>query len=373
MLTLKRILQVILVPILALNSLQGCSTAEVAPDSSVMPEVPDYVKVPHPVGYEIAEIRALFENPLAPKDGLGSFTENCDQEFRLLAQATSIKEERRQGAGELVTLNAEKMHWCFYGKVERMQYNLKNEQSWSARQKIVLGTYEFLTPIANAFLAIYHDSRYMRWATQYYSQISEWIFFRKVVPGPENTLALTTSATTDLESWTTENAKNKQKLSVFTRYGIELKQGMDASPVEPSARRQPAQTSAEVETVSVAPAPAAAAPISLPEAEPAMPASAIAPSPERAVLNDSANVPVPSAIPDVSEEIGAVVTEPGAAPIIDTTATKPGRARQPADLPLAPIPANAQVRDPASVKKAAPAKRVAPKKTYVEPETPVGL
>jgi hypothetical protein len=327
-------MQLVLVPILAMNALTGCSTAEVAPDKSVMPEVPDYVKVPHPVGYEIAEIRALFENPLAPKDGLGSFTDSCDQEFRKLSQATTNKEERRQGAAELITLNAEKMHWCFYGKVERMQNNLRNEPSWGARQKIVLDAYEFLAPLANAFLVIYHDSRYMRWATQYYSNISEWIFFRKVVPGPENTLALTMSATTDLEAWTTENAKNKKKLSVFTRYGIELKQGMDSVPDEVPARRQPAEAVPALDPTMAAPAePAPVAPV---------------------VESPVAEAPAPSAVSDPLDS-------PLPAPVIDTTAVKPGLARQPADQPLAPIPVK-------------PVKRKAPKKVVVEEsETPFGL
>lgn len=201
--------------------LHACATVEEAPDKAVLPEVPDYVKVPHPVGFEMAEIRALFENPLAPQDGLRSFTDSCDQEFQMLKRATSVKEDLRQGAQELVQLNAEKMHWCFYGKVERMQQQLKIEQTWSNRQKIVLDTYSFLTPVANAFIQVYHDSRYLRWATQYYSNISEWIFFRKVVPGPENTLALTMSASSDLESWTKQHTQQK-KLSVFTRYGISM-------------------------------------------------------------------------------------------------------------------------------------------------------
>jgi hypothetical protein len=219
--------------------LSGCSTVEEAPDKAILPEVPDYVKVPHPVGYELAEIRALFENPLAPQEGLTTFTDQCDQEFQMLAKSTSAKEDLRAGAQELVQLNAEKMHWCFYGKIERMQRDLKSEQTWATRQKVVLDTYSFLTPVSLAFISVYHDSRYLRWATQYYSSISEWIFFRKVVPGPENTLALTMSASSDLESWTVQQ-KTQKKLSVFTRYGISLaspevlKQEMPVTPPEES-------------------------------------------------------------------------------------------------------------------------------------------
>ncbi|MBS1959435.1 MAG: hypothetical protein JST80_08190 [Bdellovibrionales bacterium] len=341
MLTLKRLPAGFFILATFVGSLLGCSSAEIAPDKSVMPEVPDYVKVPHPLGYEIAEIRALFESPLAPKGGLTEFSDTCDSEFRMLIRATSIKSERRQGANELVTQSAEKMHWCFYGKVERMQDALKKESSWSARQRIVLDAYDFLTPIANAFLSVYHDSRYLRWATQYYSNISEQIFFRKVVPGPENTLALTTSASSDLETWTTANKKGDKKASVFTRYGIDL---TGETPVEAGASAPPTDEQR--------------APASV---QPTVPA-----------VKEEPTEDVTKVAPDFPSEVKTVET-PKSIPVMDTMETNPSFSKQIPDSKLAPIesekPADepAQVRTPATAPKPVTAKPVAPKPTAQAP------
>src|SRR5690606_23515181 len=139
-----------------------------------IPEVPEYVKVPHPTAFDLTSLRAIFSSPLAPQNVTTAFTDKCDLEYRKLLEASNSKEERQKGAIELVSSDPERMHWCFYGKISKLQETLQTDTTWGQRQKEVLKTFMFLSPIANAFLAAYHDSRYLRWATQYYGKISEW-------------------------------------------------------------------------------------------------------------------------------------------------------------------------------------------------------
>jgi hypothetical protein len=209
--------------IFGLTALYGCSSTVVVKDSTPLPVVPEYVKVPHPAGFDQADLQAIFHSPLAPKAVLGEFADTCDDEFRKLGQATHSIDEKKKGAMELVTQDPERMHWCFYAKIVRLQETLQGNTTWNTRQKKVVTTFEFLSPVANAYLELYHDSRYLRWASMYYSKISEWVFFKKVVPTPDSTLTLVKNAHSDLEPWVplkTESEKNQD--SVFAKYGITL-------------------------------------------------------------------------------------------------------------------------------------------------------
>ena len=209
---------------IALSTLTvGCSTVTVE-EGTHLPEVPEYVKVPHPVGYEMVDLKAMLLSPLAPKGVLGEFADTCDDEYRKLSVTTVSKEDLKRGAEELVTKDPERLHWCFYAKLSRLQDIVTSDATWSVRQRKVLETYNFLSPVANAYVNIYQDSRYLRWASIYYSKISEWVFFKAVSPGPENTLMMVNTQKTDLEPWVP--AKNTGQAmasgSVFEKYGIEL-------------------------------------------------------------------------------------------------------------------------------------------------------
>jgi hypothetical protein len=226
----------------------GCSSTTVVEDRPAIPEVPEYVKVPHPVNFELASLRAIFYSPLAPQDVQGEFSKTCDQEFQKLAAASNSLEERQKAATELVSGDPERMHWCFYGKVSHLQETLQSDSTWSQRQKKVFETFVFISPLANSFLEVYHDSRYLRWATQYYSKISEWVFFRKVTPGPDTTYSIIQgAATSNLEPWVPVDTKISKKDSVFAKYGISLAPTV-ASGTNPfdHAERMPASQEPEV-------------------------------------------------------------------------------------------------------------------------------
>jgi hypothetical protein len=201
--------------------LPACATTQVAKLPAALPEVPAYVKVPHPGGFDLADLKAIFFHPLAPKGVLEGYSESCDADFKKLAEATPIRHERKTGAIELVKARPEEMHWCFYSKVLKLQENLQSDSTWTERQSKVLEAYEFLTPVANAYFDHFHDSRYLRWASQYYTKVSEWVFFKRVVPTPENTLLLTSGTRTTIEPWVAP-ATGQSEPSVFAKYGISL-------------------------------------------------------------------------------------------------------------------------------------------------------
>lgn len=208
---------------MTVSTLSACSSTTEIHENPTIPEVPEYVKVPHPVNFELASLRAIFFNPLAPKDVQAEFSENCDQDFQKLAEASNSLQERKDAAIEMVSVDPERMHWCFYAKISKLQDTLQSDTTWNQRQKKVLRTFVFLSPLANAFLEVYHDSRYLRWATQYYSKISEWVFFRKVTPSPDSSLAVISGANDGrLEPWIPVESKVSKRDSVFSKYGISL-------------------------------------------------------------------------------------------------------------------------------------------------------
>lgn len=198
--------------------LGGCSTATLT-EVPTLPNIPEYVKIPHPAGYELSDLRALFFSPLAPQGVQGEFADTCDDEFKKLTEVTKSRDDLKLGATELVTNDPERMHWCFYSKLNKLQMVLNSDATWSTRQKKVLETYKFIGPISVAFTDVYHDSRYARWASTYYSKISEWVFFKKVAPSEDATLFMVNHSNQNPEPWT--QLKNKDaSASVFKKYGI---------------------------------------------------------------------------------------------------------------------------------------------------------
>ncbi len=240
---MSRVLKPVLKPIIAgaLTALvASCASTQVVRAPAALPELPRYSRVPHPNGFDLADLKAIFFHPSAPNGVKETFADRCDADFRQLSGATLLKYERSTGALELVESKPEDMHWCFYSKILKLQEVLQSDSTWTERQNRVLETYEFLTPVANAFHDHYHDSRYLRWASQYYSKVSEWVFFKKVVPTPENTLLLTSGTRTSLEPWVAP-ASGAKEPSVFAKYGLSLMPSVAGAPNPlESAPRSPA-------------------------------------------------------------------------------------------------------------------------------------
>ncbi|MGK5084517.1 hypothetical protein WDW37_14575 [Bdellovibrionota bacterium FG-1] len=165
----------------------GCSTTEVNPHAPPQALPPPYVQVPHPVGYDLADLRAIMTDRLAPRS---EDLKDCDKDFKKLKSLTQNNDELILGARELVKQDPVKYHWCFYGQLVQLEDDLKTESFFSERQKKVLDTYSFVTPVGRAFMAEFHDSRYQRWALRYYVRLSEWIFYRKLEVTPQATAEL---------------------------------------------------------------------------------------------------------------------------------------------------------------------------------------
>ncbi len=282
--------------IFSLMLLAGCSSTVTVSEKIPLPEVPEYVKVPHPAGFELADLKAIFFSPLAPKGVLGEFGDTCDDEFKKLSQLTTSKDDIRKGAVELVTQDPERMHWCFYAKISKLQDTIQGDTTWNTRQKKVLDTFGFLGPIANAYVDVYKDSRYLRWAALYYSKISEWVFFKKVNPTPDSTLNFVQNSRSDLEPWVQVQKTNGQvtTTSVFSKYGISLAPTIAGSgqvnPLNSNITQNPETTQD----------PAVTTPVTAPATAEAVPTE----DPSRAPASATKAVPAPAAVtPDVAPDL----------------------------------------------------------------------
>lgn len=165
----------------------SCTTAEVRPLGPPVAVPPEYVSAPHPRGYELGDLRALFLDAKAPK--LESVA-GCDADFRKLRELTTIDDEIREGTREMVKRFPAQYHWCFYGKLIELENSFKAEGYIDQRQRNILTTYAFLVPLARAFMHVYKDSRYLRWSVQHYRHLSEWNFYRRLELSPETTSEL---------------------------------------------------------------------------------------------------------------------------------------------------------------------------------------
>ncbi len=193
-------------------SLGACTTTELVP--SLPPAPPAYTQVPHPVGLDLSDLVALFTDPSAPKEK--EFLKNCDSDFIKLKGFAKAKDEEMQGTRELVKKDPVHYHWCFYGKLLRLEDDLKSDEYLDTKQKIVLETFQFLSSVAQGFGAEFHDSRYLRWSVVRYQKISELVFFRKLDLTPEGTSMLV-QASNPFALW----RKSEGLSSVLDKYHFE--------------------------------------------------------------------------------------------------------------------------------------------------------
>jgi hypothetical protein len=192
----------------------GCSTTTQAPPlAAIPPEPPNYIVVQHPDGLDLGDLRAIFFDKSAPP---AEALKDCNADFVKLQARTRSNDELLLGAREFVRLDPTKYHWCFYSKLLELEEQLKTDSFIDERQKHVLATYGFLTPIARAFLMEYQDSRYLRWAVTRYRTISEYVFYRRVELSPQAAVELL-SASNPLGNL---RPPKDTEMGVLEKYGI---------------------------------------------------------------------------------------------------------------------------------------------------------
>src|SRR5688572_23958345 len=114
--------KIIIVVLLAGAFLQGsCTTTELLPKDPLLPPV--YTQVPHPMGMDVSDLAAIFIHQTAPKED--SFFKTCDENFQRLNTLTNSKEEKIRGVQELVKNDPVHYHWCFYGKLQKLDDEMK--------------------------------------------------------------------------------------------------------------------------------------------------------------------------------------------------------------------------------------------------------
>lgn len=203
--------------------ISGCSTTETTPAAMPTLTAPEYVKVPHPGGFDVSDVTSLFVDPTAPK---AEALQDCDASYKKLRTLTQSDDEIRQGTRELIKQDPVSYHWCFYGKIVELETAMKKLEYVDQKQKKVLDTYAFLVPVARGFMSEYRDSRYMRWAIRHYKHLSEWVFYRKLEQNPGMTKELV-QVTNPFGLWR-EPASEK---SVLDKYHL----GKSATPTPSSA------------------------------------------------------------------------------------------------------------------------------------------
>lgn len=218
--------------LLACAFAQSCATGSEMEVLSELPEIPEYAHVPHPGGYDLADLRSIFLEPKAPQPDTWA---TCDGDFKKLRSLTEIPDEIERGARELVLRDAAKMHWCFYSKFIGIEAEMARPENYlEDKQKAVVEAYAFLAPIARAFREEYKDTRYLRWAIVHYRRLSEWVFYRRLEPTPDSIAKLAETPNNPFS----KVRKDEEKRSVLEKYGIEA-----PSPTAraiPDAARAPA-------------------------------------------------------------------------------------------------------------------------------------
>jgi hypothetical protein len=170
------------------------------------------LKLPHPQGTDLGDIRAILFDPSVPST---TQLAKCDADLKKLWKFSQNDEERRDGARELVRGNAVFYHWCFYSRILQLDEELKKMNYIDEKQKRVMDTYQYLVPVARAFLSEFHDSRYIRWAIVQYKRLSNWVFFRKVELTPDQTSELV-----QISNPFGLYRDNSSSSSVLEKYGI---------------------------------------------------------------------------------------------------------------------------------------------------------
>jgi hypothetical protein len=237
----------------------------------------------------MSDIFALFADPHIPYQN--EFIKNCDQDFRRLMGVTPSLQELQAGTRELVKNDPVKYHWCFYGKIMKLETDLKEESYVDERQKRVLDTFQFLSPVARAFVSEFRDSRYLRSAVYRYQKLSEWVFFRRLELSPAGTMELV-QPFNPFGLW----KKSDAGFSILEKYHIKdssqnytLNQGVMPSPVaEPSPvlipSVVPSATPSEI-------------PFETPSEMPVLPMTADPVQPALAPIPTSAPIPTPDLSP----------------------------------------------------------------------------
>ncbi len=246
---------VLFLTLIWVTGLSGCSglfIEEEEPMPVIPPEPPKLTAVPHPQGMDSGDLLAIFTEKNAPSpDSL----KGCDADFKKLKSSTVSREEIAQGVKELITSDAVKWHWCFYGQLYQLDQTLKTETFIDAKQKALVETYQMLTPFSRAFMSEFRDSRYWRWAINRYQTYSARVFYRRVESSPATTAELVGI----VNPYGTFRPAAAMPKSVLEKYGI----------AKPEANRD-ANVMAEGPALPTARSPASKASSALPAIDPAM-------------------------------------------------------------------------------------------------------
>lgn len=251
----------------------GCATTEVTGPLPAKP--PEYIGVPHPVGFDQSDLKALFFEASAPKP---ETLQGCDADYRKLKDLARNEDELKQGTLELIQQDPVRYHWCFFHQLLTLEEDLKSDKFVDEKQSETIHTFAFLTPIARGFVQGFNDSRYLRWAVQRYRHVSQWFFYRKLDLTPRASAELVDAAR-PFGLWRTP----AEAKPVLDKYKLGQVANAGTTPATaPMAEVHPA-TQPSDPAASPATAPAQGAPAAAPEsASPApTPAAAeVAPTPQ---------------------------------------------------------------------------------------------
>jgi hypothetical protein len=274
--------------------------------------VPDFARVMHPDGYDIGDLRTLFKRREAPDP---ASLASCDQDYRKLKTYTESADELKEGVREMVRRDPTAYHWCFYSKVLALEEFLRSDAFIDQKQKKVLETYEFITPVARGFMTEFRDSRYFRWASYRYRQISAAVFYRKLEMTPNATEELVDVGNPFLprsgnEAQSTQSEiENNSKDRILEKYHIEpgvpiiTPIAQSAAPTAPAPGATPLPTPTQL-----------ALPATEPGSAPIMPES-----PE---VLDAVEVPAPAPLPapDSVRAPASLAHPPAAQPAVQNDA-----------------------------------------------------
>src|SRR4051812_16624608 len=127
----------------------GTTVSPPAPPTAQVAAAPEYLGLPHPTGYGVSDVRALFRDPHALEPAK---IRACDQDFQRLLALTRSHEEIDRAMRELVVKSPVLYHWCFYGKILELDDALRADAYIDEKQKQVVDAYRFLVPVAHAFI-----------------------------------------------------------------------------------------------------------------------------------------------------------------------------------------------------------------------------
>jgi hypothetical protein len=200
----------------------GCSTTSTVSPHEPAKEVamPAYAYLPHPAGHTTGDIISLFNERGAPSRETMA---KCEDEFRTLYSMAQSIEERKKGVRELVSRNPAAYHWCFYSQILSLEEGLSQDEFVDQKQKRIMTTYEYLVPVARAFMKEFQDSRYLRWAIQDYRRLADLYFYRKLEMSPQMSSELVDVAVPYDERSSARNdgaQSGAQNVSVIEKYKI---------------------------------------------------------------------------------------------------------------------------------------------------------